>query len=190
METLVSACERRGVRTGEKEVVPRITDLYALVPAIAGKIELVYEGEREGVAGVARRVIGQAVLAVFKRRCPDPGAGPVSPKPGVKRGPGSKDAPLEASDYKPVIDWFAKGNKVELSDALDAKSQRALLEAVPGLKDVARRQLPDEDPGLAMELILDGLHQASLIAREDLDSGVSYKDMLKTMFEGMSGDEG
>jgi hypothetical protein len=61
---------------------------------------------------------------------------------------------------------------------------------VPGLKDVARRQLPDEDPGLAMELILDGLHQASLIAREDLDSGVSYKDMLKTMFEGMSGDEG
>jgi hypothetical protein len=40
-----------------------------------------------------------------------------------------------------------------------------------------------------MELVLDGLHQASIIAREDLESGVSYKDMLKTMFEGMSGEE-
>ncbi|HEX7900966.1 MAG TPA: magnesium chelatase [Planctomycetota bacterium] len=189
METLVSSCERRGVKTGEKEITPRITDLYGMVPAIAGKIELVYEGEREGVAGVARRVIGQAVLAVFKRRCPDPGGAPAVQRSGMKRGPGSKDAPLEATEYKPIIDWFAKGNKIELTDALDVASQRQALEAVPGLLKVAQRHLAGEDAVLAMELVLDGLHQASIIAREDLESGVSYKDMLKTMFEGMSGEE-
>ena len=188
METLVSACERRGIRTGEKEVVPRVADLYSIVPAIAGKIELVYEGEREGVAAVARRVIGQGVLAAFKRRCPDPGGGrpPAAKASSRARGPGSKDAPLEDTEYKPILDWFAKGGKVEVNDAQDAETHRKALEAVPGLRSLAERHLPGEDAGLAMGLVLDGLHQASLIAREDLDSGVSYKDLLKTMFEGMS----
>ena len=188
METLVSTCERRGLLTGEKDVVPRVADLYGMVPAIAGKIELVYEGEREGVAAVARRVIGQAVLAVFKRRCPEAVAKP-SPRSASKRGPGSKDAPLDDTEYKPILDWFAKGGKVEIDDRQDAEAHRKSLEAVPGLRAIAERHLPGEDPGLAMGLILDGLHQASLIAREDLDSGVSYKDMLKTMFEGIGGDE-
>jgi magnesium chelatase subunit I len=186
METLVSACERRGVKTGEKDVVPRIADLYSVIPAIAGKIELVYEGEREGVAAVARRVIGQAVLAAFKRRLPDPGGvRPTAKASGRSKGPGSKDTPLEDTEYKPILDWFAKGGKVEVNDAQDAETHRKALEAVPGLRALADRHLAGDDPGLAMGLILDGLHQASLIAREDLDSGVSYKDLLKTMFEGM-----
>ncbi len=188
METLVSTCERRGLLTGEKDVVPRIADLYGMVPAIAGKIELVYEGEREGVAAVSRRVIGQAVLAVFRRRCPEAGAKP-APRGVAKRGPGSKDAPLDDTEYKPILDWFAKGGKVEVDDRQDAGAHRKALEAVPGLRALAERHLPGEDAGLAMGLILDGLHQASLIAREDLDAGVTYKDMLKTMFEGIGGDE-
>lgn len=188
LETVVSSCERRGVLTGAKDVVPRLTDLYAVLPAIAGKIELVYEGEREGVSAVARRVIGQAVLAVFKRRCPEAGVKP-SPRGAPKRGPGSKDAPLDDTEYKPLLDWFAKGGKVEVADAQDAAAHLKALDAVPVLRSLAERHLPGEDPALAMGLILDGLHQASLIARDDLESGVSYKDLLKTMFEGMSGEE-
>ena len=61
------------------------------------------------------------------------------------------------------------------------------LAKVPGLREIAETHLkPTEgELGLAMEFVLEGLHQNSLIAREDLESAVSYKDMLKTMFESM-----
>jgi magnesium chelatase subunit I len=188
MENIVSNCERRALRSGETKAVPRICDLYAAVPAIAGKIELVYEGEREGVIAVARRILGQAVQAAFKRHFPDAmGSKPVKQK-GVKGGAvGSKDAPLDDTAYKPVLDWFAKGNRVEITDEMTTAAYARALDQVPGLAAIAEQNLkspPDHLP-LAMEFVLEGLHQHSLIAREDLDAAVSYKDMLKTMFESM-----
>src|SRR5436190_11775612 len=101
MENIVSNCERRALRSGEKRAVPRICDLYAAVPAIAGKIELVYEGEREGVIAVARRILGQAVQAAFKRSFPDAYASKPVRSKGSRPGPGTKDAPLDETAYKP-----------------------------------------------------------------------------------------
>jgi magnesium chelatase subunit I len=173
--------------------VPRICDLYAAVPAIAGKIELVYEGEREGVVAVARRILGQAVQAAFKRFFPDAYASkPAKPRGGRPAPGGSKDAPLDDTAYKPLLDWFARGSRVEITDAMSAKDYLSALEAVPGLRDLAERHLkpPADELPLAMEFVLEGLHQNSLIAREDLDAAVSYKDMLKTMFESMGSTRG
>ena len=188
MENIVSNCERRALKLGETKSVPRICDLYAAVPAIAGKIELVYEGEREGVVAVARRILGQAVQATFKRYFPDAVASKPVKQKGLKGGPvGSKDAPLDETAYKPVLDWFAKGNRLEITDAMSSADYKKALEAVPGLAAIAESHLKPqaEQVPLAMEFVLEGLHQHSLIAREDLDSAVSYKDMLKTMFESM-----
>jgi magnesium chelatase subunit I len=195
MENIVSNCERRALKSGERRAVPRICDLYAAVPAIAGKIELVYEGEREGVIAVARRILGQAVQASFKRVFPDAYASkPVKPrsKSSGPVAPGTKDAPLDDTAYKPVLDWFARGSRVEITDAMSSADYAKALEQVPGLKAIAEAHLKpsaDELP-LAMEFVLEGLHQNSLIAREDLDSAVSYKDMLKTMFESMGTSRG
>ena len=196
MENLVSNVERRALLNGEARGIPRVCDVYALVPAVAGKIELVFEGEREGVGGVARKLLGQAVQAAFKRRMPDAYGGRPSPSGSKGRagrsGPGTKDSPAEDGPYKPVLDWFAKGNRVEISDRMPSDDYRQALAQVPGLKDIAERHLkpaPEELP-LAMEFVLEGLHQSSLIAREDLESGVSYKDMLKTMFESMDSGRG
>ncbi|HUR38214.1 MAG TPA: magnesium chelatase [Planctomycetota bacterium] len=193
MENIVSNCERRALRSGESKAVPRICDLYAAVPAIAGKIELVYEGEREGVVAVARRILGQAVQAAFKRSFPDAVASKPVKQKSVKGAPGgSKDAPLDDTAYKPVLDWFAKGNRVEITDAMSSTEYAKALEQVPGLKAIAEQHLKpasDQLP-LAMEFILEGLHQNSLVAREDLDAAVSYKDMLKTMFESMGSGRG
>lgn len=196
LENVVSNCERRALRTGERRAVPRVCDLYAAVPAVAGKIELVYEGEREGVAAVARRLIGQAVEAAFRRRLPDAYAArpPAAPKGAAKGrpGPGTKDAPVEDTVYKPVLDWFARGNRVEVSDAMGPEEYAEALERVAGLRALAQEHLrpPAEELPLAMEFVLEGLHQCSLIAREDLEGGTSYKDMLKTMFESMGGGRG
>ena len=187
LENVVSNCEQRALSVGEKRAVPRICDLYAAVPAITGKIELVYEGEREGVNAVARRILGQAVQAVCKRNFPDAYA--VRPSKGGRHrsGPGTKDSPVEETVYKPVLDYFAKGSTVEITDQMPSDAYARVLGAVPGLRGLAEKHLkPAEDElALAMEFLLEGLYQNSLIAREDLEAAVSYKDMLKTMFESM-----
>jgi magnesium chelatase subunit I len=192
MENVVSNCERRALRTGEKRVVPRVCDIFAAVPAIAGKIELVYEGEREGVTAVARRMLGQAVQASFKRFFPDAYASKPAKSKSARHGPGTKDAPLDDTVYKPVLDYFAKGARVEITDSMSSSEYARALDSVPGLREIAEKHLrPAEDElALAMEFVLEGLHQNSLIAREDLESAVSYKDMLKTMFESMESPRG
>jgi magnesium chelatase subunit I len=187
MENVVSNCERRALKSGEPKSVPRVCDLYAAVPAIAGKIELVYEGEREGVVAVARRILGQAVQATFKRYFPDAYASKPVKQKSARPGPGTKDAPLDETAYKPVLDWFAKGNRLEITDSMPSADYARALQQVPGLAGIAEAHLKPaaEHLPLAMEFVLEGLHQHSLIAREDLEAAVSYKDMLKTMFESM-----
>ena len=190
IENVVSNAEHRALAHGEPAAVPRVCDLYAALPAVTGKIELVYEGEQEGPAAVSRRVLGDAVNQLFSRYFPD--AAPPKPK-GRRPSPeapvkGSKDPAADDTIYKTVLDWFAKGNKVELTDAMPATEYARALDRVDGLRELALRHLkPDGDgeAALAMEFILEGLHQHSLVAREELDSKVSYRDMLRQMFESM-----
>ncbi len=70
MENLTSAMEKRALLTGEGVIYPRICDIQATIPAITGKIELVYEGEQEGSTSVARRLIGGAVKKTFEKFFP------------------------------------------------------------------------------------------------------------------------
>ena len=72
MEDLISAAERRAILNAEDETTVRVADLYAVEPAITGKIELVYEGEQEGAQNVARLLVGRAIRTVFGSHFPDP----------------------------------------------------------------------------------------------------------------------
>src|SRR5580704_17101894 len=68
-ETLVANAARRALRLGEKDVVPRVSDLEALVSSTSGKVEI--ETLEEGRDGqVVDRLLKQAVLTVFKAHCP------------------------------------------------------------------------------------------------------------------------
>src|SRR5205085_6253684 len=67
-ENVVSNAERRAVQTGEQEIVPRIADVYAALPAITGKIELEYEGELVGGHAIARELIRRAADATYQDR--------------------------------------------------------------------------------------------------------------------------
>src|SRR4029079_7067397 len=66
-ETLISNAEKRAVRTGEREIVPRLTDLHAVLASTAGKLELEYAGEDQKTDDLVDRLIGRAVLAVWDR---------------------------------------------------------------------------------------------------------------------------
>jgi magnesium chelatase subunit I len=102
LETVLSNAERRAVVAGEGLVVPRVSDIYAAMPSITGKIELEYEGELKGAEHVARELIRASVASVF-------------------------DARASRLDTKPVVTWFENGGTIDLSDTM---SSEALLDAV------------------------------------------------------------
>jgi magnesium chelatase subunit I len=175
MENVISNAERRGLRTGEKVVRPRLADLQAAIAAISGKVELVYEGEQEGPTNVARHLIGKAVKAQFARTFPD-----------AYKTKG-KD-PSTNQIYRPIVEWFASGKTVEISDETPGEALYQELKQVTGLEAVAGKHLEAKsalDLGPAMEFVLEGLHQNSILSRDRTDAGaVSYRDMLKSMFSG------
>ncbi len=172
MELLVSNLERRALATGDRPVVPRLCDFHMLLPAITGKVEMVYEGEQQGAEVVARRLIGQAVKKVFDARFPEV---------GKEVGSGGED---DRGPYAPIVRWFATGNEVTLADEQPFADYERELKQVPGLWELAGRHLGKgsrtrEEQAWTAEMILEGLHQHLKLARHDLDSQVSYKEMIK-----------
>lgn len=173
MEQLISSAERRALMNGENETVARITDVYHIIPAMTGKLELVYEGEQEGAINVAKHLIGLAVKHVFGEYFPDP------------REQKKQD---EDSVYKPVLDWFNSNNTLELTDYLSCSNYQAQLDKVAGLKSIAKKYAPDSDKQnvyIYMDFIIEALHQHSMLGKEDLDDRRSYSDMLGSMLGSM-----
>jgi magnesium chelatase subunit I len=168
MELLVSNLERRALATGDAPVYPRLCDLHMLLPAITGKVEMVYEGEQQGAEVVARRLIGQAIKKSFDGRFPEV---------GKETGSGGED---DRGPYARMIRWFTDGNTVTLSDEQSFADYEKELFRVPSLSEmVSRHGKSREERALAAEMVLEGLHQHLKLARQDLDSQVSYKEMVK-----------
>ena len=130
LENVMSNMERRAIIQGEKQVYPRIGDLHAAVTAITGKVELVYEGEQQGAAIVARKIIGEAVKETFRRWFPDPT--PKKKKEGQGAGEEQPPARQEPSPFQPILAWFSKGNTVETSDEMPHDDYVKRLEKVHG----------------------------------------------------------
>ncbi|HVT43130.1 MAG TPA: AAA family ATPase [Thermoanaerobaculia bacterium] len=207
MELLQSNLERRAALTSDPFVFPRLADLSMILPAITGKVEMVYEGEQQGAEVVARKLVGQAVARLFHRRYP-PVERAGRPLGGSERRRGygepegelddllgtSRRAPARASesadqtsvegeaDYDAIVEWFMQGNKITLSDEQPFAHYFEELCRVPKLAEIARRFMkPHHDAELAfgMELILEGLHQALRLTREDLDSTITFAEAMK-----------
>jgi magnesium chelatase subunit I len=168
LELLTSNLERRALAAGDKPTFPRLCDLQMLLPAITGKVEMVYEGEQQGAEVVARRLVGQAIKKFFEGRFPEV---------GKEVGSGGED---DTGPYAGIVRWFAEGNSITLSDEQRFAEYEAELLRVPGLKKlVSKYGSSPEERAFAAELILEGLHQHLKLARQDLDSQVSYKEMVK-----------
>jgi magnesium chelatase subunit I len=166
LENVVSNAERRAVRHGAEHAIPRVCDLFAAVAAITGKIELVYEGEREGPLAVARALLGKAIKVVFDRALPDP----------YDDGKGEIYAPMQA--------WFRAGNRVACSDQTPADEYAKELSRVPELETLARNFLMGEEGearGAAMEFVLEGLHQSSILSKDATLKQVRYGDAFDEM---------
>lgn len=170
LELLYSNLERRALALDENPVRPRLCDLHMLLPAITGKVEMVYEGEQQGAEVVARKLIGEAVKNVFASRFPEVGR---------ELGSGGED---DKGPYAAIVAWFKGGNSVVIADDQPFEEYWQALAQVPGLIELAKGHVDGDarhQIAFAAELVLDGLHQHVKLAREDLDSQVSYKEMVK-----------
>ena len=184
IENLVSNAERRGLRTGEARVLTRVCDLSNAVSGVSGKVELVLEGEQEGALNVARALLGRGIKALFSQRLPDA----YKPRKGRAAQQAAEGEPLASSEYRPILEWFASGHHVEIADDMPHADYAHQLQAVKGLAQLAHKYLEPndgEEAAVAMELVLEGLHQNSILSRERTDGSITaYKDMLKSMLSG------
>jgi magnesium chelatase subunit I len=177
-ENLVSTAERRTLHSGAKKTTIRIADFVGIIPAITGKIELVYEGEQEGPLNVAYRLMGQGIRAMFTQYFPDP----QSFKKAAKTPQNKKN---RANPYQPIIDWFGKRNDlIMLQDDSDEKYLQNLY-AVDGLYNVIKQYYPnasEQEGGLLMEFLLHGLAEYSLISKKIAEGGgYNFGDILGSM---------
>lgn len=198
MENLVSNAERRAIINGEDVIVPRICDLPHVVPGLTGKIELVFEGEQEGPLKVSKALIGKAVRTVFKKYFPDPLQKAQRPRTqqgyyehGQRQQGSQQKHELRDETYGRVVHWFESGNKIEVSDGMTIDKYYNELRKVDGLCELVMKHMKIQKSNTheiasAMEFVLDGLHQNSRLAKDEVDQVTSYKDLVGTIFSGRS----
>jgi magnesium chelatase subunit I len=181
-ENAVSAGERRAIINKEKDTHVRIADLQGIIPAITGKIELVYEGEQEGPLQVAVNLLDKAIRSVFTHYFPNPDT-------FKKR---SKQVQNAENPYRAVIQWFDKGNAVQLLQDVSDKQYETSLKKVDGLKDLVKAKFPaavNKEQLLLMEFVLHGLASYSLISKKVVENETRFSDLLGTMINFGTGSE-
>ena len=172
-ENAVSAGERRAIINKEKETYVRIADLQGIIPAITGKIELVYEGEQEGPLQVAVNLLDKSIRSVFSQYFPNPDS-------FKKR----KQTAAAENPYRAVIQWFDKGNAVQLLQDVNDKQYDTALQKVDGLKELIKGKFPhanNKEQLLLMEFVLHGLASYSLISKKVVENETRFSDLLGTM---------
>jgi magnesium chelatase subunit I len=168
LETLKSTMEQRSIQTSEEKSHARVCDLYTSIPAITGKVELVYRGEQEGVAQVAEHLVGKAVKERFNSLFTQNYRHGIDPK-------------HDLTQLQPIINWFEGGQALDLDNTMNHTEYESRLNAVNGLRKLTIESFPgltaDEQPG-AMEFILEGMAQNFILSKFKLVNGTRYADEL------------
>jgi magnesium chelatase subunit I len=154
LESVLSNAEKRAVRLGEKEIVPRVSDLHALSASTAGKIELEYMGEEKREEDLIERLTNRAVLKVF-------------------------DHYVKLDALKSATAYFANGWGVKVSDDMSSTEYLEDVRSIPGLSEAVRALgVNDNHPAQiasAAEFILEGLHLHQKLNKEREGGRYTYR---------------
>ncbi len=168
-ESLISAAELRFLKNKLPYSFARMGDLYGAIPAINGKIELVYEGEQEGPAVIAQNLISIAIRNLFIQLFPDPSK--------LKRK-------KESSEYSAITNWFSQNNILDLLDDENDRVYTSALSVVDGLEELVEKNHPKAkgvEKNVLMEFALHGMAEHSLLSKNKLVKGVSFKDLFGSL---------
>jgi magnesium chelatase subunit I len=164
-ENLLSTAERRALRTGIEKTSVRLSDFMGIIPAITGKVELVYEGEQEGATKVAEQLLGDAIKSLF-----------VEYFPKIEK----LERPNERSPYQEIMDWFSE-NELELMDEDSDKDYQYQLETIAPLQKLIQSYQPNvlnEDIHFLSEFILWSLSEYKKLGKNRFTEGYQFKDLL------------
>src|SRR5271169_1616020 len=147
MELVVSNAERRALLHGEKLVVPRVSDLYAAMPGITGKLELEYEGEMRGADVVVRDLIRAAIGKIF-------------------------DKYFSGTNTQQIEQWFNLGGTVRIDDDQPSATILEELKQIQGLiPQLSPLSVKVSDaPEIAVaaaEFLLEGMYAHKRLSRSE-----------------------
>jgi magnesium chelatase subunit I len=152
-ETLVAACERRALALGEREAVPRISDLPALAASTLGKLELEYAGQETPELEVFHKLVRRAIKVVF-------------------------DEHLALDDLRALLGSFEGGWKVEAGPMLPSSEYVEGMDNIEGLRFAVEKLGATGSPARAasaIEFVLEGLHLSNKLNKSVQDGRVLYK---------------
>jgi magnesium chelatase subunit I len=166
-ENLLSAAERRVLKSGMDKTTVRLSDFMGIIPAITGKVELVYEGEQEGAAVVAQYLIGDAIHTFLPAYFP-------------------KIEKLEKQDektaYSDLIEWFFSESGFELLDDATDEEYKSILDSITPLSILIKKyqpQLANEDVYFMKEFVLWALVEYDKLSKDRISQGYQFSDIYR-----------
>ena len=172
-ENLLSTAERRALLAGDEKTTIRLSDFIGVIPAITGKVELVYEGEQEGADFVANALMDNAIKTLFPKYFP-------------------KIEKLQKQDeetpYDDLISWFFNSDGFELLDDYDDATYKSKLDEVTPLDALLADYQPDietEDVYFEKEFILWGLVQFKKLSKYRYSEGLQFQDPYGSYISGL-----
>ena len=170
-ETMLSAAERRMLKSGDAATTVRISDLMAVIPSMIGKIEMVYEGEQEGSVNVSYALIRSAIRTQTITFFPE-----LRDLKKLKNN--------SSETYNAIINWFSNNNLDLFNDLSEAEYVKEL-DKVDHLKAIINEKfpsLPEQGTYLMMEYLLHSLAEYSYLNKNKLERSFKFEDLLGSMF--------
>ena len=171
-ENLISSAKRRMIMNGEVQTSIRMTDFNAVISAINGKIELVYEGEQEGAVEISRLLILESVKTFF-----------VNFFPKIKK----LNKAEQLDPYAEIVDWF-KDKELFIDENLDNKAYEDTFKTIKVLKSFVKKQIPGidtKDENFMCEFLLWGLSSYKKVNITRTSRGLSFSDSFSDYINGL-----
>jgi magnesium chelatase subunit I len=151
-ESMLANAFRRAIRNGERDVVPRVSDLPHIMPTLSGKIEFdtVEDGKEEQIM---EKFIQAATVAVFNRH-------------------------FNVIDLEDVVTKFKSGTSVEVADTQSSKEYVKIVKQVDGLDRAVAKLEPGENIAViasGVEFILEGLHLNKRLNKDRVAGRTQYR---------------